>query len=108
MTDEELSRREARRKERQQLYQSKRWKECRTYMVQKYPLCYDCLKAGKITPTQEVHHKLSPFAKGLTEEEKFRRAFDESNLVCLCKECHIKRHMERDLTLKQKLDKYSD
>lgn len=94
-------------KERQALYQSKQWKELRLYMVQKYPLCQDCLKEGRITATEEIHHQLSPFQKGITEEEKYRRAFDEKNLVALCRECHIKRH-HPDGTIKDKIIKYSE
>lgn len=94
--------------ERQEIYQSKRWKELRKYMVQKYPLCQMCLKEGRITPTQEVHHKLSPFQKGITQEEKERRAYDENNLMCLCQSCHIKIHHDGELTMKDKLEKYKD
>lgn len=97
-----------RHKERQELYQSKRWKELRKYMVQKYPLCQMCLKEGRITPTQEVHHKLSPFQKGITQEEKERRAYDENNLMCLCQDCHIKIHHDGELTMKDKIIKYSE
>lgn len=98
---------DARHRERQELYQSKKWKELRTYMVQKYPLCQDCLKEGKITATQEVHHIKSPFVKGLTDDEKYRRAYDESNLVCLCRECHWRRHHPEGI-IQDKLNKYAD
>lgn len=109
MTDElNISRKEARRKERQELYQSKRWKECREYMMKTHPLCQDCLKEGRIVPAEEVHHIRSPFAPGLTEEEKYRRAFEVANLVCLCKECHIKRHHKDELTIQDKLKIYAD
>ena len=97
---------EARRKERQAIYNTGRWRDLRTYMVQKYPLCQNCLKAGKYTPTQEVHHIKSPFVPGLTEEEKYKRAYDENNLLCLCRECHIKEHHKDELTIIEKLDKY--
>lgn len=98
---------DVRNKERQKLYQSKRWKDLREYMVQKYPLCQDCLKEGRITPTSEIHHIKSPFVIGLTEEEKARRAYDENNLVALCRDCHIKRHHPNG-TIKDKLKKYSE
>lgn len=98
---------EDRRKARQEVYQSRRWKELREWMVQTHPLCEDCLKAGRITATQEIHHKLSPFQKGITEDEKYRRAYDVDNLVALCSDCHHKRHQD-GLTMKEKLDKYSD
>ena len=107
MEEKQLNKREQRHLERQELYQSKRWKECREYMKMKYPLCQDCLKEGKVVPMEEVHHIKSPFVKGLSEEEKEKRAFDESNLVCLCKECHIKRHHPED-TIQEKLRKYAD
>ena len=96
-----------RHKERQKVYQSKRWKELREYMVQKYPLCQDCLKEGRLTPTEEIHHLKSPFAKGLTEEEKERRAYDPENLVALCRQCHIKRHHPEE-TMADKIKKYSE
>lgn len=96
-----------RHKERQAVYQSRMWKEVRLYMVQKYPLCQDCLKEGRITATEEVHHIRSPFVKGLTDEEKYRRAYDESNLVCLCKECHWRRHHPEGI-IQDKLKKYSE
>lgn len=98
---------EERRLERQELYQSKRWKEIRLYMQQHYPLCQDCLKAGIIKPMEEVHHIKSPFVKGLTDFEREWRAYSEENLVCLCKDCHIKRHHPEG-TIQDKLDKYAD
>lgn len=98
---------EDRRKARQEVYQSRRWKELRQYMVQKYPLCQMCLKEGRIKPTEDIHHKLSPFQKGITAEEKERRAFSEDNLIALCRDCHIKIHHPEG-TIKDKLDKYSD
>lgn len=98
---------DARHKERQALYQSKRWKDLREYMVMTHPLCEDCLKEGRITATTEIHHIKSPFQRGLSEEEKARRAYDEDNLVALCRDCHIKRH-HPDGTIQDKLLKYSD
>ena len=77
-------------------------------MVQMHPLCQKCLEQGKLTPTTEVHHRLSPFQRGITEEEKERRAFDENNLMCLCRDCHIKEHHKGELTIKEKLEKYKD
>lgn len=99
---------DARKKERQEIYQSKRWKEVRKEYYQAHPLCERCLKEGRITPAHDIHHRLSPFAKGLTPEEKYRRAFDWSNLMALCVDCHIKEHHKDELTMKDKLDKYRD
>lgn len=103
-----ISRKEARRKERQALYQSKRWKELRKQLQMERPLCENCLKKGIIKPMEDCHHRLSPFQKGISEEEKERRAFDKNNIMCLCRDCHIEEHMKGELSLKQKLKKYSD
>lgn len=98
---------DARHKERQELYQSRQWKDLRKKLQMERPLCENCLKKGIIKPMEECHHKLSPFAPGITEEEKYRRAFDEKNILCLCKECHIREH-HPDGTIQDKILKYSD
>jgi 5-methylcytosine-specific restriction protein A len=94
--------------ERQEIYQSKRWKELRKKLQMERPLCENCLKKGVIKAMEECHHVLSPFQKGITEEEKYRRAYDEKNILCLCKDCHIKMHHQDELTMKEKIQKYSD
>lgn len=98
---------EERRKERQETYNTKRWKELRSLMIQEHPLCQDCLKDGKIVPAQEVHHLKSPFRPGLTPEEKEKLAFDPNNLVCLCRECHWRRHHPEGI-IQDKLKKYEN
>lgn len=55
------------------------WKRIRDRYATKHPLCEQCEKAGKITPTQEVHHIL-PLSEG--------GSHDESNLMALCTACH--------------------
>lgn len=55
------------------------WKRIRDRYVVGHPLCEQCEKAGKITPTQEVHHIL-PLSEG--------GIHDESNLMALCTACH--------------------
>ena len=99
---------DVRHKERQELYQSRQWKDLRKKLQMERPLCENCLKKGIIKPMEECHHVLSPFQKGITEEEKYRRAFDEKNILCLCKDCHIKEHHKDELTIKEKLIKYQD
>ena len=94
--------------ERQEIYQSKRWKELRKKLQMERPLCENCLKKGIIKPMEDCHHLLSPFQKGITEEEKERRAFDEKNILCLCRDCHIAEHHNGELTIKEKLEKYKD
>ena len=55
------------------------WKRIRDRYVAAHPLCEECKKQGKLTPTEEVHHIL-PLSKGGTHAE--------SNLMALCKSCH--------------------
>lgn len=95
-------------KERQEIYQSKQWKELRKKLQMERPLCENCLKKGIVKPMEDCHHKLSPFQKGIGEEEKYRRAYDENNIICLCRDCHIEEHHKGELLMKEKLEKYKD
>lgn len=55
------------------------WRRIRARYVAEHPLCEQCQKNGRLTPTQEVHH-IQPLSKGGTH--------DFSNLMALCKPCH--------------------
>ena len=61
------------------------WKRIRDRYVKTHPLCEMCLKVGRYTPVEEVHHIL-PVIRGGTNAE--------SNLMSLCKSCHNKIHIE--------------
>lgn len=61
------------------------WKRIRDRYVAKHPLCEMCLKEGRMTPVEEVHHIL-PINRGGTH--------DEANLMSLCRSCHNKVHLE--------------
>lgn len=61
------------------------WRRIRNRYVAKHPLCERCLKKGRITPVEEVHHIL-PVNRGGTNEE--------SNLMSVCKRCHNQIHIE--------------
>ena len=50
-----------------------------------HPLCERCLKEGRYTPVEEVHH-IVPISKGGDHRE--------SNLMSLCQSCHTKIHVE--------------
>lgn len=74
------------RKDRQGIYQSKRWKNLRDWYLLKHPLCEMCLAMGKIKPAIDVHHK-----DGFTNYsgyERIYKAYEIDNLIALCKECH--------------------
>ena len=61
------------------------WKRIRDRYVTEHPLCEMCLKEGKLTPVEEVHH-IKPISQGGTHAR--------SNLMSLCQSCHTKIHHE--------------
>jgi len=61
------------------------WKRIRDRYTQLHPLCEMCQAEGKLTPVEEVHHKL-PVSKGGTHAR--------DNLISLCRACHMKIHHE--------------
>ena len=58
-----------------------RWLKFRETYVRKHPLCVDCLAAGKVTATDEVHH----IAKVAQHPEL---KLVDANCMSLCKSCH--------------------
>jgi len=62
------------------------WKRIRDRYAQAHPLCELCQQDGKLTPTEEIHHKL-PLSEGGTHAT--------DNLLALCKSCHARLHAER-------------
>ena len=101
-----MNSKEERRKDRQAVYNTPRWKNLRTLKIQEQPLCEMCLKSGRVKPAEQVHHIKSPFVRGISAEEKERRAYDYDNLMSLCVDCHIKIHHPEG-TIKERLLKYS-
>lgn len=61
------------------------WKRIRDRYAAVHPLCERCLKEGRLTPVEEVHHIL-PISKGGDHRER--------NLMSLCQSCHTKLHLE--------------
>lgn len=61
------------------------WKRIRDRYAAEHPLCERCLKEGRVTLMDEVHHIL-PISRGGTH--------DKSNLMSLCHSCHNKIHIE--------------
>lgn len=61
------------------------WKRTRDSYVQQHPLCELCQKDGRLTATEEVHHKV-PLSEGGTHAR--------DNLIALCKPCHARIHAE--------------
>ena len=72
------------------LYKSKRWQQVREYcMTRDHRLCQDCLKKGRYTPAEEVHH-IIPLTPLNIDDASI--SLNPENLVSLCRECHRERH----------------
>lgn len=74
-------------------YQDKIYMQNKKIYKQNHPLCEDCLKEGIIKPAEHLHH-ITEFSLGKTEDKRFELLRDINNFVCLCLECHKKRHKE--------------
>ena len=61
------------------------WKRIRDRYAAAHPLCELCLKEGRLTPVEEVHH-IVPLSQGGTHRN--------DNLMSLCQSCHTKLHHE--------------
>lgn len=81
-----------------EVYNTDKWKKLRVLKLMKNPLCERCEKEGIVKPALDVHHKI-------TILKDISKAFDEDNLMSLCRKCHIKIH---DEMRKQKYDEDED
>ncbi len=76
----------ARRKQRQDVYQTAQWRKLRRAHLMGYPLCQVCSGAGLTVMAIDVHHIRSFMdAEGA---ERLTLAYDPANLLSLCRECH--------------------
>ena len=74
-------------------YKSAAWKRCRaSYLVSVGSLCERCLTKGMIVPATQVHHKIKLTPENINRPEI---ALNWSNLVALCKDCHLKIHRKK-------------
>jgi 5-methylcytosine-specific restriction endonuclease McrA len=55
------------------------WRKLRRWVLNRYPLCAECLKIGRSEPATDVHH-ITPKRLGGTNHP--------SNLQALCHSCH--------------------
>ena len=72
--------------DRQQIYQTPKWKKLREAKLMQQPLCEVCLSKGKVTPAEDVHH-IDSFLN-YNGTLRLWKAFDFANLMSVCKECH--------------------
>lgn len=80
------------RKIRQKAYQNKHWRKMRDTYLKEHPICEECLKHGKVTPADDVHHIKSPFRGG---EVNYNLLLDYHNLESVCKDCHGEIHAQQ-------------
>ena len=73
----------------QTVYQDQRWRSLRLIKIHDNPLCEVCLKQGRVTIADEVHH-IIPFFNGVEVLEWL--AYDYDNLLSVCCECHTRIH----------------
>ena len=81
------------RRLRQKAYQSKEWRALRDVYIKQNPICEECIKKGKVTPAQDVHHIKSPFSKNNVNQQLL---LDYNNLMSLCKQCHAEIHNRQE------------
>lgn len=75
-------------------YNSKKWQDCRnSYFKKVGGLCERCLKAGKITPGEIVHHKIYLDQDNIKDP---RISLNFDNLELLCRNCHAKEHEQQE------------
>ena len=80
-----------RRELRKSAYNTTAWRKLRLAHVKQHPLCEECLKNGKVTAGDSVHHKKSPF-KG--NDVNWNLFLDPDNLETICRECHARVHAD--------------
>lgn len=86
-------REDLKRKKRQKIYRSAKWRRMSNAYLRSHPLCEMCRQCGVVTPAVDVHHIIS-FTQfdGL---KMLETAYNPNNLMALCKECHHKIHLGR-------------
>lgn len=70
-----------------EVYNTDKWKKLRVLKLMKNPLCEMCLKEGVVKQGFDCHHVV-PILEDMT------KAFDEDNLMTLCRMHHIQIHEE--------------
>ena len=86
-----------------EFYSSGAWKKVRELAKQRdHYLCVDCLRAGKITPAEEVHHIIQLNPQNIHDPNITLRL---DNLKSLCRECH-KRYDPKRVPRRYKVDEF--
>ena len=73
-----------------EFYATQAWRNARNAAIKRDSgLCQDCLEKGLVVPAEEVHHIIELTPENITDESI---ALNLDNLICLCRECHRRRH----------------
>lgn len=80
-------------KDKQEIYNSREWKELRIQKLRANPLCEVCEQEGIVTSAHAVHHR-HPIEDSTSKAEMRKWAFMWENLVSVCDACHAKIHKE--------------
>lgn len=80
--------------QRRQIYNSAKWRKLRDWKFANSPLCELCLKEGKTTPSEDVHHIIS-FMSTDNSLRRLQLAYDYNNLLSVCKVHHQLLHCSR-------------
>jgi len=75
----------------QWIYNTPIWKRLRAEKFKANPVCEHCEKEGRVSITEEVHHRI-PFEIMSSREQQQEVAYDRDNLVSLCMDCHKEAH----------------
>jgi 5-methylcytosine-specific restriction protein A len=73
----------ANRESTDKFYNTQRWKKLRAFYRKRHPLCEECQKEGRVTPSVIVDH-VNPIKEGGSP-------LDWDNLQALCWSCHSKK-----------------
>ncbi len=91
------------REETEKFYVSATWRrKAKAILRRDHYQCQLCKRYGRISEAQIVHHKLE-----LAEYPEL--AFDDNNLISVCKKCHNKLHDEKGTKayMRKNEDRYS-
>lgn len=95
-------------KDKNEIYQSREWRELRAWKLRTQPLCEKCLADGRAAGVHDgwirsarcVHH-IHPIEESSTKAEMRKWAFMPNNLMSLCYECHTAIHKEAGANKKE-------
>ena len=74
----------------EEFYKSQAWKSCRqAYMSMAAGLCEDCLKEGRYTAAEIIHHRVPITEENISDPSI---TLDFNNLKAVCRVCHAKAH----------------